>query len=312
MMMLIPDNQIIKIASEKDPAKIREVLAPHVGQPIVFRWPSLLQFLGLETLFDNLPPFDQDQPLFKACLATLHDNEDKSVAQYVYDRLFAEILTQVQALPQLHPSFLLQAIAKKQEGLPTELQSMFSISLTAYREAFANNPAPTIHDLVLYLAWDRMCISLARLFSYQSTDLKFLNSLGVLKECLIESYQHIKEHKRTSPSFYRLVEALFFYQMREENLEKHAEADWALLSRSFPILKDENALADIFYIDDVIVMGEEEQSIHYLTLEPVERVNARVALAQYMVDQLKKEVPEWKYAIRDSKSVISKIIFRGL
>ena len=174
--------------------------------------------------------------------------------------------------------------------------------LAAYETSLTENTSHTMHDLILYLAWDRMCVCMARLFDYQSTDPKFIKGIGVLRECLIESYQHIAQQARTIPSFYRMIEALFFYQVREENLQKHTAAEWTILSQSFEVLKEQDKLADFFYIDDAAILNQKVEE-DYVTLDSPHKVNARLSLAQYMMDKLKSEVPSWGYTLHPKKIV---------
>lgn len=296
-MKILIDNQIVKNLVHNTPKMSENSLLSNENQ-ISFRWPSLLEYLGLGSLFSTLPTYDQTHPLFVASISTLQTNEDREVLFYVYDRLFAENLTQLKALPQINASFLCQAIKEKCENA-----TVLSPALTAYEEALIKNASHTMHDLILYLAWDRMCVCMARLFNYQSTNPKFIKGLDVLKGCLIESYQHIVQQGRTSPGLYRMIESLFFYQMREENLQKHTDAEWTLLSQSFQVLKSEDELVDFFYIDDGVITegevtteGENEEC--YLTLDTPERVNSRVALAQLMMAKLKAEIPDWRYILR--------------
>lgn len=224
------------------------------------RWPSFLKYLGLGSIFSNLPPFDQTQPLFVACVSTMHANTEKEVLFYMYDRLFAEVLTQIKNLPEINAPFLLQAIEQKRKT-PSflEAEKVPSALLTAYETAFKEKSADTIHDLVLYLAWDRMCVWMGSLFNFQSANPKFIQGISHLKECLIESYHHIAQQGKTSPGTYRLIEALIFYQMREENLQKHSAEDWALLNQSFRLLKNQDEL-----VEDPLDSPEDVQS--YLAL----------------------------------------------
>ncbi len=103
-----------------------------------------------------------------------------------------------------------------------------------------------------------------------------------------------------------MLEALVFYQMREENLQKHTPAQWTLLSQSFQVLKPEEKLADFFYIDDAMTVEElkeiEEENLH-LTLDSPDRVNSRLALARYMIDHLKSEIPQWQLVLRPTKVI---------
>jgi hypothetical protein len=179
--------------------------------------------------------------------------------------------------------------------------------LAAYESALEERASQTMHDLVLYLAWDRMCVWMARLFDYQSTELKFIKGIEVLKECLIESYQHMTQ-QGTSLSIYRMLEALFVYEIRQENLQKHTPEEWTTLSQSFHALTAQEGLVDFFYIDDAVVPEEslkieEESSECYLILDSPDKVNSRLGFAQYMMDKLKSEVPQWNYVLRKKKIV---------
>lgn len=297
-MELIIDNQIVKVLIHHPSSIVKHPLLVDSRNRINFRWPSLLEYLGLGSLLLSLSTFDQTHPLFVACISTLHANEEKEVFFHVYDHLFVENLNQIKALPQINPPFLLQAI--KEQRQKTE---MFAPTLAAYEMALEENPSQTMHDLILYLAWDRMCIWMARLFDYQSTNPKFIKGIAIVKECLIESYQHIAQQGKTSPGIYRMLESLVFYQMREENLQKHTDSEWRMLSQSFELFKSQEELPDFFYIDDAVTFVEREDSTCYLTLDSPDRVNSRLILAQYMIDKLKMEIPGWSYALRPSKLV---------
>jgi hypothetical protein len=304
-MKIIVDNQIVKLFVS-DPTKILDNSSIFNGEnQINFRWPSLLEYLELGSILTNLSAFDSGEPLFKACVAALCANEEKEVIFHLYDRLFAENLTQISDLPQINPIFLLQAIeAQRQKVVFSEAQNMLSPALAAYETALTEKASHTMHDLILYLAWDRMCVWMARIFDYQSNDPKFIKGVSVLRECLIESYQHIAKQARTTPGIYRMLEAFVFYQMREENLEKLTVAEWTILSESFPMLKAQDKLVDFFYIDDAVIPEEDLNSPEcYLTLDTSERVNTRLRLAQFMIDALKSEVPGWNYTLRPQKII---------
>lgn len=261
-------------------------------------WPSLLEYLGLGSIFSNLPSFDQSVPLFQACISTLCASEEEEVVFYLYDRLFAENLNQISALPQINSSFLLQIIKEQQQKKSFEILSVYATSLT-------EKPSETIHDLILYLAWDRMCVCMARLFDYQSKDPKFIRAIDILRGCLIESYQHIAQQGRTNPSLYRMLESLVFYEMREENLENHNDAEWATLSQSFQALSSQDQLLDAHYIDDAVAREKgqeiEEEDSEYLISDSPNRINPRLALAHYMTDKLRSEVANWDYVLRPIK-----------
>lgn len=284
-MKIFVDNQIANILAHDADKLLKNPFICDPDNHITFRWPALFEYLGLGSIFSKLPAFDHTQSLFKACISILYAHEEKEVLFHMYDHLFVENLNQIKALPQIEASFLIQAI-KKQREKPSylEVEKVLSASLGAYEAALAQEAASTMHDLILYLAWDRMCVCMAQIFNYQSTDPKFLEGIDILKDCLIESYQHIAQQGRTSPGIYRMLESLFFYQMREENIQKHTDAEWTLLSQSFPALKPQNELADFFYIDDAVF---EENAAYYLTLDSPDSVNSRLALTQYMMDKLK-------------------------
>lgn len=307
-MKIIVDSKIIKLFVS-NPAKIlNNPSLSNESDSIRFRWSSLLEYLELGSIVSDLPVFEQNQPLFEACVSALCANEETEVLLHLYDRLFTENLNQITALPQMNPSFLLQSIKeKRQKKTFLEAKILLSPVLTDYETALTKNPSHTMHDLILYLAWDRMCVWMARIFDYQSTDPKFIKGIRVLRECLIESYQHIAKQGRTTPGIYRMLESFLFYEMREENFEKHTPTEWTILSQSFQALKPQDELLDVYYIDDAVApesaLKAEEESSGYLTLDSPNRIDVRLSLAQYMVDKLKSEAPDWDYILRPQKIV---------
>ncbi len=300
-MRISVDNQIVRLFSVDADTVLRSPLGSGEGSHLSLSWPSLLEYLELGQLLMRLPPFDKTQILFTATVSALCEVGNPEDLFYIYDSLFAETLKQIKSLPEVDAPFLLQKIEEKKEKLSFwEMKQVLSTALATPEQALRENTPHAIHDLVLYLAWDRMCVSMAHLFDYQSAEPRFLDNLKRLKWCLIESYHHIASQGRTSPSFYRLIEALFYYQMREELLPLHPEADWELLTQSFPALKGPNELADCFYIDHAITPASQPEtgpSCH-LTLDPPELVQSRLALAHYMIDHLREEFPQWGYVLR--------------
>lgn len=297
-MKISVDNQIVKLFSVEGGKLLKSPL--ETGY-LSFSWPSLLEYLDLGQLLLKLPSFDKMQPLFTATISALCEVDNPEDLFYIYDSLFAEMIKQIKSLPEIDPTFLLQKIEEKKGRLSFwEMEKILSPALAAQEKALRENAAYTMHDLTLYLAWDRMCNCMARIFDYQSNHPLFQQNLRKLKWCLTESYQHIATQGRTSPSFYRMIEAVFYYQVREEHLQIYPETDWELLTQSFPILKDPNELVDIFYIDHAIVPESqlEEGFFCHLTLDSPEVVRQRLDLAQYMVGRLKEEFPQWKYALR--------------
>jgi hypothetical protein len=308
-MEIIVDNKIVKLFAT-NPAKTTEI--PLIADPknqIIFRWPSLLEYLELGTIFSSLPPFDDTQPIFKTCIAMLNANEDKEILFYVFDRLFTENLNQIKNLSQIQAPFLIEAInAQRQKTNLLAGERVLSEVLQTCETALKVHTVHTMHDLILYLAWDRMCMCMARIFDYQSTDPVFIKGIEVLKRCLIESYIHITQQGMTVPGIYRMFEALFFYDMREEHLQKHTATDWVILNQSYKTFIGQNELPDFFYIDDAIIPAEElkpenETSECYLTQDPTESVQARLALAQLMLSKLQAEYSQWNYVLQPQKIV---------
>jgi hypothetical protein len=295
------DNQVVRLFLDDAEKVLSSPLGTLEEGYLSFNWPSLLEYLGLGTIFSQLPPFDKDQILFKATVSALCEVENPEDLFYIYDSLFTEMLKQVKSLPEVDAPFLLQKMAEKKGHLSFwAMEKVLSPALSLQEKMLRENAPNAMHDLVLYLAWDRMCVCMARLFDYQSNDPKFLLNLRKLRWCLVESYQHISSQGRTSPSFSRLMEALFYYQMREEHLQIHPEADWELLSQSFQALKDPKELIDFSYIDHAIVPETQTDTgpTCHLTADSPEIVQSRLALAHYMIGRLKEEIPEWRFALR--------------
>lgn len=307
-MKIVIDNHIVKSLVINNDLILRNPSLFNRDMHIIFRWPSLLEYLEQGTLFSNLPTFDQNHPLFQACISTLCSKEDRETVFHVYDSLFTEILNQISALPQINTSFLLQAIKEqRQKNSHLEVNTLLFPILATYETSLMEKGSDVRHDLILYLAWDRMCVWMARLFDYQSSNSQFIKGIGILKTCLIESYQHILQQGRTFPGIYRMLESFLFYQMREENLEKLNAHQWTVVSQSFQVLKAQEELVDFFYIDDAVVGDKElgkENSETYVTFDSPARIQTRLALVHYMMDQLKSEVPSWNYHLRQ-KNIVS-------
>ncbi len=302
-MKLIIDNQIIKLI-KAEMFKTPDNLFTEQNNQVTLRWPSLLEYLDLGSIFSQLPEFNQTNPLFQATVTTLHSYVDQDTIFNIYDRLFAENLTLIKVLPQLQSVALLQAIEHQPKLANLEIENALSFSLKHYKTALTLNNRNAMHDLILYLGWDRMCAWISRLFDYQSQDTNFVKGLKILKECLIESFLHISHQDQTPPSFYCLLEALVFYYMREECLQKHSSDEWIILSQSFQLIKQKDELADFFYIDDGIVKKSKTPSESlYLTLESSDKVNARITLAELILGKIKSDFPAWNYEFQQNKII---------
>jgi hypothetical protein len=243
-----------------------------------------------------LPVFDETNPLFESTVSTLSAQGNREVVHYVYDHLFAENLRQIQALPQMHAAWMIQAIRAKRQ----EVNSFISSPLAVYEAACEQNPSHFMHDLVLYLAWDRMCIWMGCLFDHQRIEPPFLQALVYLKECLMESYQHLVQNGRTKPGIYRMMEAFFFMEMREENLQHHTPSDWELLSRSFQAITPQDKLIDVPYIDEAVVVKErpvEGLSACIVASDSLELVTSRLRFASWTMERIAAPYPEWRYRL---------------
>ncbi len=278
-MKLVIDKQLVDTLSLQNSGleKNEILLKTHT---INLRWPTFLEALGLGTVLSSMPDFTEK------CVSKLQSYEDDNAIFHLFDGMFAENLTEVKSIPEINAQYLLQAIADH------EVKPWFSAPLEPFKRRLIENPAATMHDLILYLGWDRMCISMSRLWDHQSNDPDFQRKIVLLKDCLTESFQHIYKDGRTVPSLYRLFEALFFYYMREENIQKYTDEEWTLLNQGFQILKAPESLADIFYIDDMLSSSEDQI---YITLDVEEKIQIRVAFADFMMKRLKTEVPTWNY-----------------
>lgn len=304
-MEIVIDNQIAKKLRTDIEKKITDLLADPNNR-LIFRWPSLLEYLGLESLFISFSGFDESNPLFQATVATLHKPQEKETVLHIYDRLFAEVLTQIKELKQIQPNSLLEAIENSPKHHIKEIEDAISKVLNDFKKLLSEKGYSVTHDLILYLAWDRMCVWLSYLFDYQSKDANFITALKVLQECLVESYVHISRQGQIIPSFYRLSESLIFYYMREESLDSHTPEEWETLSQSFQFLVGKDKIADCYYIDEAISILEGGASIepHYLTLDSYDQIHMRLLVANVILGKLKAEFVDWDYVL-NKKNIIS-------
>lgn len=296
-MKLFLDRRAVRLLGQNPSKILRHELVSHPESEIALRWPAFLEYLGLGALFSGFPLFGPEEPLFNATVQTVSSTDEKEVILYIYDRLFTEALNRVRALPQVNASFLFEAIqGQRKVSLFSEGEKALDPALKRYEAALLERPLDTLHDLTLYLSYDRMCAWMAALFDLSSQDPRFIRGISVLKECLVESYQHIFKHGRTVPGVFRLVEALFAYQMREENLPKHTETEWELLSQSVPLLHSEGELADSYIDDGVAERLDDSPACHLVSDEP-DTVKKRIALAQHMFGKLKEQIPQWDFSL---------------
>lgn len=301
-MKLCIDNKLIRKLEQSsetewksfiDDSIQRGDLPKDTSRYIIFGWPNLLAYLDLGSLFENFFTFDEHNPLFAYILSSLACWTEEEELFRLYDQVFVECLTHVKALPQIDPRFLVDEIQKR-EALP-----WFSQTLDQYKNMLMTNPSNAMHDLILYLGWDRVCVNLAMVFEYPSTDLTTLEGLKVLRECLLESFQHITGQGRTLPGFFRLLEALYAFEMRQENLETHNKEEWEILCLGGSVLKPRNAIADVLYIDKAI--GPTKEALTVFTMDTSDNVKATESLAQCILKKLVSEQNNWNFILNPVK-----------
>lgn len=297
------DNALLKHLLGSDPEIAQRLFSSNHELRIDFGWPSLLQYLELDTILQSIPSFQHGDKLFTLFLSALSMGKEKEIYFELYDQLFATCLTQVKDLPQINAAFLLESIREKPLLAPV-FKDLFSLGLYRCKREFIENPKNIMHDLILYLGWDRMCVCLATLFDYQSDDKKFQQGLVILRDCLLESFVHITKHGRTKPGLFRLIEALFYYEMRKENINRHTEDAWQTLSRSFHLITPKNSLCDVYYVDMAITdVREDEKQIRVFTMDKAETVNSRIALVNYFLQRLSFEDETWPYRLVPPETV---------
>lgn len=270
---------------------------PNLDSDVIFNWTSLFHYLKLQDIFENFPRFDADNPLFQGYVETLAKPIDKKGLCDLYDHLFKECLVHVKALDAIDPAALIERIQNAKKTAPAPIRKV----LEQFESSFLFDLQSTMHSLILYLAWDRFCICLARLFDQQSDNPVFQNNLLVFRECLIESYDHIKQLGRTVPSFYRLMEALFFFEMREEKLQQHAKEHWEILNQSFSIFSKPEILVDPIHMN-VSTVPDEEQVL-FLTGSPQKQTDLERALTAYFLGVIQKELQKSSYFISNVKTL---------
>ena len=302
IMKIYPDHSLIKkFTSLKDENEAQTLLnscrsvisnSTENDFQFILDRPALFEYLGFSSLFENFQKPSLENPVFSSVIEVLKLDSDKEVIIYLFDQIFVECLTQVKAIPQILPKALLEQIQSRRDNtfFSAEMDP-FTAILRSFERSLVGNVQETVHDLTLYLAWDRMCVYLAAIFDEPS--LKIQNGLEILHDCLIESFQHILGQGRTTPSFFRLMEALYAYQMKDENLQKYSATEWQLLSQSVNVLQPRDYLPDACYID--ARHAESEQKI--LTFENHSLVSIRLSLAHHMIGKLQTAFPDWKFSL---------------
>lgn len=282
----VDENMLIKACSD-----IKEL---SVGEKIevIFDWNALLEYLELGLIFKDFPEFNDQHPLFQHFISVL-DESDANVWMNLFDQLFALCLTDIKNMKEINPAFLLNEIQKMRQSTNTNV--LFEKTLMWYERLLSDATYHTIHDLTLYLAFDRVCVCLAILFEHMSPNKKIIPGLKVLRDCLIESFQHITQQGRTAPSFFRLSEAIYAFEMRDENLDNHKEEEWLALCQSSRALRPRDEFIDVKYIDYAL-RGDGEMIA--LTSDSDEVVKSSYSLANYMMQKLNKEIAGWSFSLK--------------
>lgn len=264
-MKIYVDNKVLKeVVAGESFAQLKEA-------EIEFPWPSLLAYLGQENLFANFPEFNDSHPLFNVFVEAIKGKAKPEEFIYLYDQLFAETLSALKNLPIISSQFFLEALNK--ESPPPALVK----TVAEWQDRFLHHPKSTLHDLMLFLGWDRVSVALATLFEYPFKESHSLENLEVLKDCLMESFDHITADGKSKPSLFRLMEASWAFKMRDEFLQNYSEDEWKVISQSAPILQPRDKLPDIYYIDENqnTLLGENI----FLTSSTPEKVRTALKLA---------------------------------
>lgn len=284
-----------------DPAIVRGIVKENLSvelsqsDEIMLGWPGLLEFLEIE-IARSFPSFTKDDPLYQEIIIALEAKPHPEHLEHLFDQVFVKCLNWVRSKQEIHPTFLAHAIRERKSS------QLFSKPIDHYERLFLEHPYHTIHDLTLYLGWDRVCVDMAVLFEYQSTSDHVKQGLSLLRSCLIESFQHITAQKKTIPGFFRLAEALYAFQMREESLQTYSDAAWQTLCESAQALRPRDQFLEVPYIDQALF--DTKNSAHLplsakaLTLDSWDKVNKSLGLARYMIDTLKNEDVDWHYDLQ--------------
>lgn len=299
-MKLVIDNHITdKLSCGEAVPEINDF------QTIIFKWPTLLKFLKLDPM-PQLKTWDETNPIFQLYLKSLFSITEKELLYHIYDMLFAETIGEIKSLKDLSKKNLLEKI----ENISNQNKNIIN-ALQSFQSDFSGSNSKAMHDLILYLSFERMCHCLSKFLDYQTKDLTYTHNLKVLRECLIDSYVHIRSQGNCFLSFYTLIESLFFFEMREENLSKHTDEEWKVLNQTFSVLKQDEGLTSCFYIDDALSELETSKNTSpksYLSCESKEIVEIRLNFANVMLKKLQNEIPSFQYVLKPLLIIYSKSI----
>lgn len=302
-MKVFIDSKLIKEISSSKPLLEAGIQSGLIKEgesvEIIFGWAALLEYLGLGSLLETLPNFELSD-LYKSIISALDNEFSKETIVQLYEQLFAENLTQINVLQEIQPESLLSR-------MQTKKQEAFALSFDYYENILRQDPKNALHDLTLYIAWDRVCVDIAMIFEQSSSNVRIRNHLEILKGCLVESFLHIMEQGRTLPSFFRLLEAFYAYDMREDHLQIHSDAEWLILCQGARALKSRDSLSDVFYIDAALISEHDKNyAVKGFTLDPKEKIESGLALAKDTIRKIKLAFPKWQYALCPVAAIIIK------
>jgi len=319
-MKIFVDNKLFKnMASQAIESKAKalvetckqaDILIDENQIQLIYQWPTLLECLDLESLFDQFFKLNEQEQLFNFLITTLTSEVDRDLLVSLYDQIFIECLTRVKNLPEINPTFLLQLIQKKKESAFSSQSKKLILPLLEYYEKYlTENPSHAMHDLILYLAWDRICVNMGPIFESPCLQAPFRQGLDVFKQCLLESFDHIRTQNRTTPSLFRLMETLYADEMRQENLQVHSENEWLILCQGARALKQREDIADVYYIDGALVNRQRDSDkipqdpLILLTMDPVSNVESGLCLAHYLNEKIRLKIPDWPYLFNGVKII---------
>lgn len=261
----------------------------------ILKWPAFLEYIHLGSLFESFPKFNEENKFFKLALSTLYLDNDQELLFHLFDQIFVECITQIKALPQIQQFFLIGQLRDKLQSSSEMEKEIFTFSLGRIEKSLVEHPYTTLHDLTLYLAWDLMCTNLAIIFEHATENINFIKGVSVLKDCLIESFLHISAQGKTFPSFFKLMEAIFAFLMREESLQTYNDTDWITLCQSSQALRSRDKVADVPYIDEAILQHHAKQNVNLsvFTMDSMDKIQAGLIMADYVYRLVKKAAPNW-------------------
>lgn len=279
-----------------------EKLMDSLATEVALDWPALLNLLDADDFVKNFPPFTSQDPLYQQIIIALEAKTHPELLEHLFDQLFVESLNWVRSQTEVDPNYLAEKIRQKQTL--QALGPILSKPLLHNQKLLFGQPYPFIHDLIFFLAWDRVCINLAILFEYPSVAVNVKPGLVILRNCLIESFQHIMAKQETTPSFFRFIEALYAYEMREEHLQSYSDREWITLCESAQALRSREEIIDVSYIDKFIIDRKHFSfSSKVLTMDSSEKVNKSIGLARYMIDKLNSEDQNWHYELQSTEII---------